>query len=420
MTKKTHIWQEKTIETEGQIFINVVIENQDQQRSNLWYRLPLEHRHLVTKTCDPFVVAMIFNAMRKPADLIVHGEVSLSLLRNLEEFQAIWNCWLPERYTKIEIKAGIKWQKPKANHSEKAVMAFSGGVDSCFTAWRHRRDFCGRSRRNLQAAVMIHGFDIPLEEKDVFERAAEKSKKMLEPLGVTLIPVATNFRNLGGHWGDVHVAGLVSSLMLLQSCYGVGLIASSVTYNNISTLSPWGSNPVTDHLLSNDSFELISDGSAFTRIEKIRAISNWPQALRYLRVCWEGEKKDRNCCRCEKCIRNILNFRIVGLGLPGCFEHDVTDSQIAAIKGLNTQLVFIYKKMLSDAKAAGICDSWVAALGRCIKQNEDVLNRRRGLLQRIRKTVALRTRVRRLLPSGTKGEFLNIEHSTSNIEYGGR
>ena len=94
---------------------------------------------------------------------------------------------------------------------------------------------------------------------------------------------------------------------------------------------------------------------------------------------------------------------------PKSMEKDVTDSQIAAIKGLNTQLVFIYKKMLSNARTAGICDSWVAAFEKCIKQNENILNRRRGLWQKTRKTVALRTRLRRLLAVGTQWE--TFEHT---------
>ena len=398
MTKITHIWPENIVETEGQILINAVVENQGQQRSNLWYRLGAEHRHLFTKTSDPFVVAMIFNAMRKATDLYVHGLVSPSLLRNLEEFQAVWNCWLPERYTKIEINADIEQEQPKPTRTENAIMDFSGGVDSCFTACRHHDGSCGRSRRNLRAAMMIHGFDIPLEEKNVFDRAAENSQKMLNSLGMTLIPMATNFRALGDHWVDAHIAGLASCLMLLQEGYEIGLIASSPPYNNISISPPWGSNPITDRLLSNDTFEVIHDGAAFTRAEKIRAISNWPQVLRYLRVCWEGEQKDRNCCRCEKCIRTILDFRAVGLGLPVCFEQDVTDSQIAAVKGLNTQHLFDYKKMLSNAKAAGICDSWVAALKKCIKQNERIVSGSRNLPRRIGKSIGFHRHLARMKP----------------------
>jgi hypothetical protein len=396
MTKKTHLWPENIVETEGQILVGVVIENQNQKRSNLWYRLGAEHHHLLTKTCDPFVVAMIFNAMRKSTDLYIHGQVSPSLLRNLEEFQAIWNCWLPNRYTKIEINADIEQPQAKAKRSEKSVMAFSGGVDSCFTAWRHHNGSCGRSRRNLRAAIMIHGFDIPLEEKNVFERAAKNSQKILAPLGIKLTSVATNFRNLDDYWNDAHAAGLASCLMLLQEGYEIGLIASTEPYN--SMILPWGSNPVTDKLLSSDNFQIIHDGAAFTRSDKIREILNWPEALRYLRVCWEGEEKDRNCGHCEKCIRTILNFRSIGLSLPECFEHDVSDNQIINLKRLNAVQIAYLEQILKTAKAASIRQSWVTALSQCIKQNQHMSNGSKKLLQRIGKSIGFRRHLAQIKP----------------------
>ncbi len=213
-----------------------------------------------------------------------------------------------------------------------------------------------------------------------------------------MIPMATNFRALDDYWIDAHIAGLASCLMLLQEGYEIGLIASSPPYNNISIAPPWGSNPLTDRLLSNDAFEIIHDGAAFTRAEKIRAISNWPQALRHLRVCWEGEQKDRNCCRCEKCIRTILNFRAIGLDLPACFEQDVTRRQIAAVTGLNKQHIFDYKKILSSAKAAGSCDSCVSALQKCIKQNERIVSGGRNLPRRIAKSIGFRRHLARMKP----------------------
>jgi len=350
-------------------------------------------------------VAMIFNGMRKSRDIHVHGHVSPGLLRNIEEFQAVWHCWLGRKYSKVEISADIERYEPRAIHSESAIMAFSGGADSCFTAWRHSNGTCGRSKRNLPAAMMMHGFDIPLEEENVFRRAVEKSQKMLAPLGVTLIPLVTNFRALGDDWTDAHAAGLASCLMLLEGGYEVGLIASSPPYNNISISPPWGSNPLTDRLLSSDTFEIIHDGAGFTRAEKIYEISNWPQALKYLRVCWEGPEKDRNCCRCEKCIRTIMNFRLIGLPLPECFEEDVTESQIAGIRGLNEQHLFDYRKMLSIAEDLGIDEPWVGALGECIKRNENALNRSRGIWPQLRKKVKLRTRLRKMFFSLRKQKF---------------
>lgn len=43
---------------------------------------------------------------------------------------------------------------------------------------------------------MVHGFDIPLKEKETFENAAQRSQIMLSSLDVEMIPIATNFRQV--------------------------------------------------------------------------------------------------------------------------------------------------------------------------------------------------------------------------------
>ncbi|HEY9604819.1 MAG TPA: hypothetical protein V6C85_24665, partial [Allocoleopsis sp.] len=276
------------------------------------------------------------------------------------------SAWEPNHYQPIEISAEVEQELP-ASASERAVAAFSGGVDSCFTVFRHRTNRCGRWQRNLQAGAMIHGMDIPLEEEQEFANAAEKSRKLLSTLGVELIPIATNFRQLPLKWEDAFGTGLASCLILLQGGYTTGLIASSFPYQALSF--PYGSNPVTDWMLSGNAFQIVHDGAAFPRLEKMREIVNWPEALQNLRVCWEGTPKDRNCCRCEKCIRTILNFRILGVGLPECFDQDVTDEQIRSIRvgaGPLTEM----ERVLEAAREAGISASWVQALLTCIRHNQ--------------------------------------------------
>lgn len=400
MVRKTHLWREDTIETDGQTTVGVTIERPEHKRKLLWYRVPAEYGSFLTKTSEPFVLSALFGAMHEATDLYVHGQVSPSLLQNLEEFQQVWSCWRPDRYTRVEIKADVERDQPETSNSDGAIVAFSGGVDSCFTAWRHCTGSCGRLRRNLGAAVLVHGFDIPIEEKEAFNRVAEKSNKMLEGLSIEMITIATNFRQLGDDWGDAHGAAVASCLMLLQTGYGIGLIASTEPYNGL--VLPWGSNPISDGLLSSDAFQTVHDGAAFTRSDKIRELLNWPEALQYLRVCWQGKQRDRNCSRCEKCIRTILNFRSIGLALPECFEHDVSDSQILALKGLNLVQIAYLDEILAVSRAASIAGSWVAALEKCIKQNRHMAGRRKRFWRRMRKTVALRTRLRRLTSSKQK------------------
>ncbi len=388
--RQTHLWIEDPTETDGTVVVSAVIENPGRDRTRLWYRIPVEYRSALTKGCDPFVVATLFMAMREATDEVVHGEVSPSLLRNLEEFRTAWACWRPERYTKIEIVADIEREQPKAENSTGAIVSFSGGLDSCFTVWRHHTGRCGRLKRNIQAGVMVHGFDIPLIERDVFDRAAQKSARMLASLGIPLIPMATNFRELGDVWVDAFAAGAVSCLMMLQGGYTAGLFGSSDPYHRL--MLPYGSSPVTDWMLSSDTFQFILDGAAFTRSEKAGEIANWPEALRYLRVCWQGDQKDKNCGRCEKCIRTILNFRVMGLSLPACFEQDVRDDQIFNLRDLNLAQILELEYIFLEAQAMSVSDSWVVALEKCIKRNRRAMSGKLCLRHRIRSILALRKR----------------------------
>ncbi|MGH7844652.1 MAG: O-methyltransferase, partial [Candidatus Binatia bacterium] len=310
---------------------------------------------------------------REQTDLTIHGEVSPSLLRNLEEFQVAWNCWLPEQYARIEITADCEREEPEINLPNDAVAAFSGGVDSAFTIFRHRKGLCGRLRRDVRAAIMIQGFDIPLNQAYMFQRALNRSERILASLGVELIPVSTNLRELGLNWGHSFGAAMAACLTLFKGGYRAGLLGSSEPY--CSLVLPWGSNPVTDSLLSSDSFQIIHDGAGFTRTDKVRMIANWSEAMLFLRVCWEGERLDRNCGQCEKCIRTMLNFRVNSISLPQSFERDVSDREIREVSGLNRPQLAELRQILAAAKRASVRESWVAALDRCIKRND----RRLGL-----------------------------------------
>lgn len=385
MTARINVWPEDRTEFEEVITTSVVIEYPNQERARLWYRVSIEQQAALTASHDPFVLGTVFTAMGQAADLVVHGQVSPSLLRNLEEFQAAWVCWRPERYTKVEITADVERESPAANNMGAAITAFSGGADSCFTVWRHKTGQCGRLKRNIQAGVMVHGFvDTPLEQPDSFERAAAKSARILTSLGLPLIPIITNFRELEDDWEDAHGAGLGSCLMMFQGGYGAGLIGSSRPYQAII---PWGSNPVTDWMMSSDSFQVIHDGAALIRHEKLRQIANWPEAMQNLRVCWQGEQKDRNCGRCEKCIRTILSFRAMRLDMPSCFEQDVNDAQILGLKNLRLGEIYYLNEILSLAKAASISESWVAALEECLRKNRMRANGQHSFQQQLRKII---------------------------------
>jgi hypothetical protein len=147
--------------------------------------------------------------------------------------------------------------------------------------------------------------------------------------------------------------------MLLQGRYHTGLIAGSYDYSAL--IFPWGTNPLTDGLMSSDSFQIIHDGAALNKMAKIRQFSVWPEALKYLRVCLDGHYA-RNCCRCAKCMKIILLFRILGLGLPECFERDMGDGEILRLRFQSLADIASLAHLVEHARDASISASWVRAL----------------------------------------------------------
>jgi hypothetical protein len=361
-----HLWPEAQISEAGQVTLGVTLEFSRSGRTRLWYRVPEEFALRLTQCCDPFVVATMMSAMQQADEVRVHGEVSPSLLCNLEEFQDIWSSWR-KSYRKVLIIAESE-RESSISQEKRAISAFSGGVDSCFTAWWHRTGRCGNRQQPLQAGLMVHGFDILLEEKNAFVGAATRSSIMLSSLGMEFIPIATNFREvISIDWEDVFGSAVASALMLFQGYYTTGLMPASHPYRALEFL--YGSNPISDRFLSSHTFEIVHDGAGQDRAAKIREISQWPEALQYLRVCWEGARKDRNCGRCEKCIRNILNFRVIGIDNPPCFDRQVSDAEIAALKVRGGALSAL-KNLYHSAQEANIKATWVTALARCIQHNQ--------------------------------------------------
>jgi len=358
----------------------------------LWYRIPAELKDWVTDGADPFVLGFLFPAMQNGRPVCVRGCVSPSLLRSLEEFMAVWQAWRPDRYRQVEIIPDQEEEAVEGPGNGEAVMPFSGGVDSCYTAWRHRKALAGRRSTNLTAGVFIHGFDIPLRRSRSFDLSKRRNEELLGSIGMTLIPLATNFRDLPVSWADSHAAALVSSLTLFGKRFSRIVVASSEPYVSFVTGKIWGSNPLTDRMLSSDRLKVIYDGAEYSRIEKIQSISDWPEALRLLRVCWERKEKHENCCRCVKCVRNILIFRVLGQGLPPCFRRDASDDDIRkiSVKGTFSQIDFTAVVEMAMRQGCGEA-SWVSAMREALGRK----SRTRGLREAAKNLLFRRSRMSR-------------------------
>lgn len=325
----------------------------------LWFAV--EAGQAVTDLADPFLIAAQFLGMQHGWDIHVVGRVSALLIHNLRDFQAAWQSKDARRYRQVRLSAD-ELVSGRARAAGR-IITFSGGVDSTFSAISHAPG--SRSPYPLDAGLMVHGFDIPLDDP-AFQSAWQRARATLASLGIDGVSMRTNFRTVVPDlWRHTHGTALAACLHVLSPRFGTALIPSSAAYHE--SVGPCGSDPLTDPMLSSDALTVVHDGARFARRDKLTSLAAWPRGLEGLRVCWEGPQRDRNCCRCEKCIRNMLNFRLLGIPIPSSFPEPPSPERIAAVKIGEAELM-IWKRLIALGKGGALPADIVRAMRRTTRR----------------------------------------------------
>lgn len=341
---------------------------------------------------DGFVFGIIFIAMQLGRPVKVHGDLSRTACFNLAEFQSAWACWRPEKYQRVDIVPDQIADIPPSQHPPRAIGAFSGGVDGTFTAIRHKHKLLGSGSYPLTDVLLVHGFDVPLDKPQAFDLLVQRIRPLIDELGLGMKLIRTNLKKASGqYWEDSFGAQLAACLHNYGHDFRYALMGSGEPYSNI--FYPWGSTPATDYLMSGDQMQLVLDGSAYTRTEKIELLRNYPTALETLKVCWEGKNEERNCGVCEKCIRTKLNLMAVGVSNASCFDEPLDPDQILNIRLINDAQLLELQTIYDYVAKRGIDGPWVQNLRR---RMDAYINRKQGqrqantVLQRVFRTLSAR------------------------------
>jgi hypothetical protein len=319
---------------------------------------------------DFAVLSALIVAMREGRPMHVEGPVTEGLIRGLEEFQEAWALWRT-KYTPVRITADQVIPAERQS-TRRGIFAFSGGVDGTFALLRHHKARAGLRTARPVAAMLVHGFDIALDEQQAFDRARGNVSDVIGALGMPLAIVRTNWRGEACKvWPQEYLAGLSACLHQFRGLANVGVLGAGEDYANLE--QPWGSNnPITNHLLSGSGFEIHTEGGGFTRTQRVGLICDYPEIAAKLRVCWEGPKTGGNCGRCEKCIRTKLNFMANGIR-PPCFDTEPTHAQILGLAARNRMQLAFLQEILASARKNGARGPWMSSLALAIRRNRLML-----------------------------------------------
>lgn len=298
------------------------------QEVSLWWRFSGGPPVQEPANCNHALTALLPWAMHHQADLHVRGVVDRTLLENLEESIDAWTMWRPDLYRRIRLHAD-QLATLTADRSAGAALMYSGGVDANYALVAHKKGLLGQRNRDIRTAVMVQGFDIPLSDERWFAVARQHALPILDHFSCPLTEVQTNWRTICTDWEMEHGFGIASVLHQLGSTYGAGLWAADEPYNR--EVIPWGSNSISNPLLSGDGFPIRCVGAGINRSAKTGVIGRVACIAAHLRVCWRHPDNGLNCGKCEKCVRTRLALQAHGIHGSTAFEGEVTSEMVANI-----------------------------------------------------------------------------------------
>jgi len=303
----------------------------------------------------PFLLAFLVPAMAVGRPVHIGGPIDAGTAAGLAE----WQEALASQHAglrPVPVVATLRGEvMPRQGVG--GLAAFSGGVDSCFTAVRGRRGAEGGPRRtaDLTGGLMVHGFDIPGSDVATFGSAFARSRRVLRGLGLRAYALRTDVRrleaDLGCDWEtQTHGIWLAFALSCLEQWFARTVVPSTYPYDQ--QRMPWASTPQTDPLLGTTARPLWHDGAAFDKLDKVRAIAGVPSVVADLRVCWQGEDLDRNCGRCFKCVVTQACFWLSGVDDPACFDVRASVDDLAAVRLSDPYKVRLGRRLRAAADEA--------------------------------------------------------------------
>jgi hypothetical protein len=298
----------------------------------------------------------------------------------------------------------------------RAVLTFSGGVDSFYSLLWRTGPGAPVAEPPLSAAVLSLGFDIPLAQVDAFERHRARLAPVLERRGVALHVVHSNARALGlSHWDYVAMPMISAALSQFAHLYSWGLVGGARSYP--LTTVPTIQSPLVDCALSGDWFSVSADAVSVGRTDKVALICAHQDALAALRVCYEENTADfaRNCCRCAKCQRTMLNFLAAGVPHPACFETVPDPMQLAEVPFHKATDLEFADDVVAYARAHGHAGRWADRLE---ERRQEWVPPATTLAGRIRAKAVLWGRRMRRDPVGTPA--LAVRKALARLARGGR
>ena len=302
----------------------VDVEGAQYPASTMWFEIKKDYGAAFSDdTYDAFMLVGLYLAMYHKTDLRVRGNVSKKFYKNLSWYIQRILCDFSKELSPAEIIVdGFAPTKVKGNLIGTGI---SCGVDSLSTIYDR---FVKETDPDYKVNALFifncgsHGDFNAAHTQQVFHSRAVRAVAVANDLKLPAVIVDTNLHQFR-HKNDkdtVLFLSFYSCVLSMQNIIKRYYIPSGCSYNGIKD---FGEKMRHDLATASDSYlipliqtertELIIDGCQYRRVDKIKNISDWDIARKYLNVCLIQKGEDStNCGECSKCLRTQLTLEILG------------------------------------------------------------------------------------------------------------
>lgn len=332
-------------EQDGQYYIQAEAELETRPvRETLFFSVPSQQKDWIRPDPNAFMVGTAMAAMWHGETRIeIEGGVDPQLCSRLTMAMRLLCHWHKIPFHPVTILAPTAVQPMRDAVKSTTAMFLSGGVDSMAALHWNVQQYERGDPRRVGVAFFVHGLDVgdpnKLDRPDIWALTIENLSALCRESGIELVPIRVNLRNLEKNWRFYAKWQFASLLAAIAHAASTRIHRCIIAPDNALeyTRHPHGSHPWLNGYLGADFLEIITgDMEQFTRLEKIRHLSQWPGALDAIRVCWDTSAIPTgqvNCGSCPKCVRTMLELLACGeLAQAKAFpRNEVTPKMLASI-----------------------------------------------------------------------------------------
>jgi len=382
----------------------VVWEESGQPESEVFFETGGEFADAITFSPEAFVSAALTPALwAGERRIAVEAELCPEFLDNIAVVRKVFQNWFPQISQSMPIEA--KKRTSAAVPQQRSAFFFTGGVDSLAALRTNRLNFPPNHPGSVQDGIIV--FNLEVEDPQAFQYALKALTTIADDARITLVPASTNVRVLKEDWKFWWTAHMGPALGAIAHALS-GRINSAIIASDydVPNMRPHGSHPLVDPYFSSFNLKIRYDGTALSRLDKLRLLADWPAGLDNLRVCNKQEQYQPgrfNCGQCEKCLRTMLGLIAAGaLGKTSAFPvRDLTAEEVGQRIAIWETVESFYRELVEPLRTIGR-DDLAQVVDRALTayRGEAGLSGRFRRFDRIHLNGGLRALKRAILPNG--------------------